>query len=643
MRRMSALALLLVVAISSSHGAEYHVAISGNDQADGSPQRPFRTIQRAAEAAQPGDVVTVHEGEYRERVTPPRGGTGDDRRIVYQAAPGEKVVIKGSEIVRDWKPFAPGVWKLTLPNSFFGKYNPYKDRIFGDWFDDRGRPHHTGEVYLNGKSLWETHLIERVLNPRATAGAADAEGSTWTWFCEVDDQNTYIYAHFRDRDPNKELVEINVRESCFYPDKPGCNYITVRGFRMCHAATQWAAPTAEQIGLIGTHWSKGWIIEDNVISDSKCSGITLGKDRATGHNVWRNDPCKDGAIHYNEVVQRALAAGWSRDTIGSHVVRNNLIFDCEQTGICGSLGAVFSTITGNHIHNIWRKRQFSGAEMAGIKLHAAIDVVIRNNMVHDCGRGLWMDWMAQGTRISGNLLFSNSTDDLFVEVNHGPFLVDNNVFLSPLNVRDWSQGGAFVHNLFAGRFDVRPELHRATPYHEAHSTRVAGLSNIQGGDHRFYNNVFFGGAAGAAEKGPPTPAAPQRRTGLGLSVYDGSHFPIAAAGNVYCGAAQPTASEERPLVLPDAVAKPQVVQQDGATWLIVRFPEESRKAEPVWVTTELLGKAKLPGVPFENPDGSVLKIDYDYFGKPRSPDRLTAGPFSRFDAEADRWKMWPKP
>ena len=43
--------------------------------------------------------------------------------------------------------------------------------------------------------------------------------------------------------PNQELVEINVREAIFYPDGPGRNYITIRGFRLAHAATQWAAPT----------------------------------------------------------------------------------------------------------------------------------------------------------------------------------------------------------------------------------------------------------------------------------------------------------------------------------------------------------------------------------------------------------------
>ena len=374
------LALSALIA-QAAPAAELHVSIKGSDTTEGSAARPYRTISAAARVAQPGDVITVHEGTYRERVTPPRGGESDARRIVYQAAPGEKVVIKGSEVVRGWKPFMPGVWKVTLPNSFFGGYNPYKDLIAGDWFTDKGRPHHTGEVYLNGKSLYESHLLERVLHPQPFPDSRDREGSTWTWFCESDETNTCLYANFHDQNPNKELVEINVRDSCFYPDHPGCNYITVRGFRLCHAATQWAAPTAEQIGLIGTHWSKGWIIEDNVISDSKCAGITLGKDRATGHNVWTKDPGKDGATHYNEVIARALKAGWSREKIGSHLVRNNTVFNCEQAGICGSLGAVFSQITNNNIYNIWAKRQFGGAEMAGIKLHAAIDVLIQHNRI----------------------------------------------------------------------------------------------------------------------------------------------------------------------------------------------------------------------------------------------------------------------
>ncbi len=294
MQRIAALLLLTFFARAAS-AAEFHVSVTGNDNNDGSAAKPYKTISKAARIAQPGDAITVHEGIYRERVTPPRGGQSDAQRIVYRAATGEKVVIKGSEVVRDWKPDQhKGVWKLTLPNSFFGAYNPYKDKIEGDWFMDDEGPHHTGEVYLNGKSLYETPLRERVYNPKPE-NVRDREGSTFTWYCESDEKNTYIYANFHDKNPNHELVEINVRDSCFYPDQPGRDYITIRGFRLCHAATQWAAPTAEQIGLIGTHWSKGWIIENNVISDSKCSGITLGKDRKTGHNVWSKDRGKDGS------------------------------------------------------------------------------------------------------------------------------------------------------------------------------------------------------------------------------------------------------------------------------------------------------------------------------------------------------------
>jgi hypothetical protein len=61
-------------------------------------------------------------------------------------------------------------------------------------------------------------------------------------------------------DFNPYADEINARRTVFYPSETGHNFITVRGFTLEHAATPWAPPTAEQVGLIDTHWSKGWII-----------------------------------------------------------------------------------------------------------------------------------------------------------------------------------------------------------------------------------------------------------------------------------------------------------------------------------------------------------------------------------------------
>jgi hypothetical protein len=620
-------AILLIAIISQcTFGREFHVSKNGNDTNDGSNDKPFLTISAAAQAAFPGDRITVHEGTYRERITPPRGGESDDKRIVYQAAKGEEVIIKGSEIVKKWQKHTGTVWKVTIPNTFFGDYNPYKDLIDGDWFTDKGRPHHTGDVYINGKSLFEIHELDQVINPKPYEDARDKDASVWKWYCESDDNNTTIYANFHGLDPNQELVEINVRRSCFYPDKPGRNFITIRGFRLCQAATQWAAPTAEQIGLIGTHWSKGWIIEDNIISDSRCSGITLGKDRETGHNVWSNDKLKDGATHYNEVIFRCLKAGWSKDNIGSHIIRYNTIFNCQQTGICGSMGGAFSRIENNHIFDIWTKRQFTGAEMGGIKIHASIDMTIKNNRIHNTGRGLWMDWMAQGTHITQNILYDNTTDDLFVEVNHGPFLVDNNLFMSELNLRDWSEGGAYTHNLFMGNIEARTVLNRWTPYQAEHSTDVIGVTLTNGGDNRFYNNIFVGN-----NKQPKTiPSGKEKDsdtyTGRGLWVYNTRKFPIQTGGNVFLRGAQPYFEEKENLLLKNYDPKIELIEDANNVSITINVNDKLQSFSVSPVTTELLGKTIIAKLGYENSDGSPLVVDNDFFGAKREMPNLKVGP-----------------
>jgi len=609
--RSRCLLALLVAALSAraANGREFHVSVNGDDANDGTASKPLKTISAAAEAAQAGDGITVHEGIYRERVTPPRGGESDTKRIVYQAAPGEKVEIRGSEVVKTWEKVQDDVWKATLPNTFFGGYNPYSDLIRGDWFNGRGRKHHTGAVYLYGEWLDEAAGLEDVLKPA---------GDPPLWFGEVGEADTTIWAQFKGVNPNEQLVEINVRRAVFYPEKPGVNYITVRGFILRQAATQWAPPTAEQIGLVGTHWSKGWIIEDNIISHSRCVGVALGKYGDQWDNTSSNT-----AKGYVRTIERALESGWSKGKIGHHVVRNNRISHCEQAGIVGSLGAVFSRIIGNTIHDIHVRRLFTGWEMAGVKIHAAIDVEIARNRVYRAYRGLWMDWMAQGMRITGNLCYANDSEDLFVEVNHGPFLVDNNLFLSGVSVRDMSQGGAYAHNLITGKIVSRPDG-RSTPYHPAHATALAGMSTIKGGDNRFYNNLLVGGG------GPE----------FGLGVYDARELPLATGGNVYYHDARPYSKETNPLVLAEKDPRVRVVEEGDGVFVHFTVGPELGQAATRLVTTALLGKAAISGLPYENPDGSPLTVETDYFGAARDASRPTAGPFERPGQGDVKLKVW---
>lgn len=597
--------LALLVGGSPCPAAEFHVAPTGGDRNPGGADSPLRTIQRAAELAQPGDTITVHAGVYRERVNPPRGGNDEGSRIVYQAAPGEVVDVRGSEVATGWERVGNDTWKVVLPAGWFTGFNPYADVIRGDWFDPRGREHHTGAVYLDGVWLTEAARLEDVLRP---------VGEVSLWFGKVDGGGTTLWAQFPGANPNERLVEVNVRRTVFYPDQPGRNFITVRGFRLRHAATPWAPPTAEQVGLIGTHWSRGWVIEGNEVSHSTCSGIALGK-----HGDAFDNTSADTAEGYVKTIERAYARGWTRETIGHHVVRNNTVSHCEQAGIVGSLGAAFSVIEGNDVHDIHVRRLFSGAEMAGIKIHAAIDATIRGNHLHRTIRGLWLDWMAQGTRVTGNVFQDNLAEDLFVEVNHGPFLVDHNCFLSATSLLDMSEGGAYAHNLFAGRLVSRPEPGRQTPYHPAHSTATAGLVNVRGGDDRFLNNLFVGRGAASVTAG--------NDAGHGLWVYDRRELPVQTGGNVYLNGAKPYAREGGARVLPGF--QPGVVSEGMPNGVRVRYrvpPAVDGEPGGARVTSQRLGRALVSGQAYEAPDGGALVLDRDANGALHDAQRPMPGP-----------------
>ena len=599
---------------------EYNVSIKGSDQNPGTRGAPFRTIQHAAQLAQPGDIITVHQGVYRERINPPRGGESDAKRIVYQAAPSEKVEIKGSEQVKGWVKVHDDVWKLTLTNSFFGNFNPYADLIHGDWFDPRGREHHTGAVYLNGEWLTEAARLEDFMKE---------PGKTPLWFGRVSTNTTTIWAQFPGVDPNAHLVEINVRQTVFYPSETGRNYITVRGFIMSQAATPWAPPTAEQIGLIGPHWSKAWLIENNLISHSVCCGISLGKYGDQWDNTSANT-----AEGYVKTIERGLENGWNKENVGHHVVRNNTISHCEQAGIVGSLGAAFSTVSGNTIYDIHVRRLFSGAEMAGIKFHGAIDTVIRSNHIYQTCRGLWLDWMAQGTRVSGNL-FHNNDEDVFVEVDHGPFLMDNNLFLSKTSLADMSEGGAYVCNLFCGKIVTHPEPNRSTPYHPAHLTTVAGLVDVKGGDDRFFNNIFIGNGVDPRTKSPASKS--DWDSGYGLWVYNEREFPIFIRGNIFYAGARPYTNETHVLqVASDPL--PLIKEENNKFFLCLNAGNELKDATAEPIDASLLGKARVAGLAYENPDGSPVQVTTDYFGRKRT--KWTPGPFEKVGKGDLKLRVW---
>lgn len=705
-------------------GKSFHVAKTGNDLHEGTEVHPFLTIGRAAEIAQPGDVIIIHEGIYRECIVPSFGGKSDKERIVYQAAEGEKVIVSGAELVKGWKYVKNNTWKLTLPNDYFGEENPFDEQIYGSWYRGKGKANHTGMVFLNDRRIRECFSLQEIMLPlkeqpyfytetdgnggkvlmnlewiepsggsRMNSMQASVKGgdqavciaivNRWPfgylkdgseiYFDNLDfgassdslffqvatlakggmlevyldkpdgellgtamvtntgdweqfavfsmplsrkvhgchnvclrlkaptqklDGRTTIWAQFPEGiDPNNEKVEITKRSHVFYPDKVGINYLTINGLILEKAATNWAPPSAEQPGLIGTRWGKGWIIENNTIRYSRCSGIALGR------------PTYGHAHHYQQMPPRIYAeegcgqtieqladyfehASWDKEATGHHVIRNNHIYDCGQAGIVGCSGGAFSLIEGNEIHDICMGETFEGDEMAGIKLHFANDAVLKNNHIYRTIRGLWLDWGAQGVQVIGNLFHDNKTEDIFSEVCHGPILIANNILLSDHSL-SVSQGVAGVHNLIKGKVTGGKDRcagGRLTYYYHPHGTRSLGKAPNLGGDYQWFNNLLTN-----REK---------------FGEWDEPELPITEKGNSF------------------ALGKVHLVEQTDGWYLELDVPLDSlHQLSTDMIRTAMLRKTVTTCQDFTNPDGSSIKIDKDYMGSRRNRKRPCPGPF----------------
>jgi alpha-N-arabinofuranosidase len=390
------------------------------------------------------------------------------------------------------------------------------------------------------------------------------------------------------------------------------------------------------MGLIGTHWSRGWIIEDNTIQYSKCSGIALGK-----YGDEHDNNQTESAQGYVGTIKRALAFGWNKGTIGGHFVRNNTIAYCEQTGIVGSMGCAFSIIEGNIIHDIHTKRLFTGAEMAGIKFHGAVDVEIKDNQIYRTDKGVWLDWMAQGTQVKNNLMYENDLD-IFLEVNHGPTLIANNLLLSKFSLLMNTKGAALVHNIFGGAFNVVGYDARLTPYLKPHATSIEGLHDNQGGDIQVVNNLFV--MQGNATQ------------------YDKALLPVNMRGNVYTkGTNQGSPSNyykwtglndslktisynkevSGELNKQDFDAAAKIIKENGKVYLEINLDKNWLIEQPrKLVTTKSLHPALIPKLPFENTDGSMLQIDNDYFGHKRNSANPSPGAFEIKQSGRQKIKVW---
>jgi hypothetical protein len=386
-----------------------------SDQNGGTISQPFKTINAAAQVATPGTRVLIHAGTYRETVQPAMGGLGPEKMISYEAYQGEEVIIKASVEVKDFKPSVgwrlfPSfradtisseeirVWEIELNPEDFKGYNPFcainilHDRLFIEYDKTDMTPYlnRRGMVFVDGKPMKQVPLYNQL---------SQNENAYWV---EANGQKVHIRLA-GDDDPKDHVIELSNREQCFAPRVPFLSYIRVKGLTLAHAAT--GAPVPQR-GSLSCYRGHHWIIEDCTIDWSNATGIDCGNE------CWHH-PRIEGQI------------------IGHTIIRRNTIKD---VGVCGIAGMFVSNmlIEDNTIVGTgWQRMELSW-EAGGIKLHNAVNSLIRRNIIKECigCDSLWMDVGNENCRVTSNLFIDgiDSREHIFIECSRdAENLIDNNI------------------------------------------------------------------------------------------------------------------------------------------------------------------------------------------------------------------------
>lgn len=387
-----------------------------SDQNAGKIERPFKTINAAAQVATPGTRVLIHAGTYREMVQPAIGGLSPEKMISYEAYQGEEVIIKASVEVKDFKPSvgwrlfpfewkgeagtAEGIriWEIELDPEDFKGYNPFcavniiHDRLFIEYDKTDMTPYlnRRGMVFVDGKPMKQVPLYNQL---------SQNENTYWV---EANGQKVHIRLA-GDDDPKNHFIELSNREQCFAPKAPFLSYIRVKGLTLAHAAT--GAPVPQR-GSLSCYRGHHWIIEDCTIDWSNATGIDCGNE------CWHH-PVSEGQI------------------IGNTIIRRNTI---KEVGVCGIAGMFVRDmlIEDNIIIGTgWQRMELSW-EAGGIKVHNAVDSLIRRNVIKECigCDALWMDVGNENCRVTSNLFLDgiDSREHIFIECSRdAENLIDNNI------------------------------------------------------------------------------------------------------------------------------------------------------------------------------------------------------------------------
>jgi hypothetical protein len=433
----------------------YYVSdLSGSDLYIGSTDFPFKTIQTAANIAKPGDTILVHPGIYRERVSPPMGGSSPTLPIIYRSLIPQGAVIRGSV---PWNPtrsyslrksivyFSPLLDTYFTDMSAIDGANPFKIPVSVTPYGRNGAPeaankdansdvnmiYTLGQVFVNDIMYVQCPYrseMETIIN---------------SWYYDLSTNQLYVNI------PNDIInpsIEITNQRRLFAPHIRGLRNIIIDGFIFERCGNNypnrfWTVPQNQQAGAVGTRCGKFWTIQNNIIRYANGIGIDWGNEGGPDQDL--ETPFVSGTTTNGKAVASS-----------GHTIQKNIISDNGAAGTASFLckNFIFSEniVERNNNLRFYGKRRW---ESAGIKVHCPTNSIIANNIIRNnyC-HGIWSDQGAGvNSTFKNNIIIGNQQSGMNFEIGSttsGKVL--NNIFdANEYGVSLVTSGGLLIaHNLF---------------------------------------------------------------------------------------------------------------------------------------------------------------------------------------------------
>ena len=468
---------------SVSAAATYHVdgvSKAASDGNAGTAESPWKTLSRAAAAKElkGGDEVIIHAGIYREHVQLKVSGQ-KGRPITFAAAAGERVVVKGSEVVKGpWSRLAGkadvkepypnafvNVWRIRLGEEFF------TDARFAGVYRDRSK-RWVSQVFVNDNGSLQRIGLDPIYKNQpyvklTTVGRGLADLIQDSFYFDASEQMLYVKMA---GEPGWFSIEAGVRG--FVLTAEDVHDVVIRGLEFRHnrqPGGQWS--------MVGLGRCQRVVMERCGIYRSDFAGLGMGQcvdctisrcdlsyngNTGLGMGQCRNCVIEDCTLLFNNT--RRFHAGWHAG--GMKCIPGNVgctVRRCEAA------------------YNITSDGIWFDADNADIR-------IVENVSHHNDGCGIFFEINKGGGIIGGNLVYANRGRGIYISGSQKTWIVHNTVARNGSGIvcmprgEDWPLKDVHVRNNLLIHNTIAAENH----------ARGADLTLFMGADSKPFKRTVTG-------------------------------------------------------------------------------------------------------------------------------------------------------